>query len=214
MVKSNRPKSLHTHSYSHDGHFTCFTCLQSFSGVVCVVSEFETILTLNKTMGDIMNRTSKHITQAGMTAALYVILTLLCSAFGLSSGVIQIRFSEALCILPCFMKASVPGLFLGCLISNILTGCTIYDIIFGSLATLIGAIGTYCLRKNRYLACLPPILSNVIIIPFVLIYTYNVSSGYWFILITIAAGEIISCGLLGQIIYSIFQKSQLQKLIN
>ncbi|MCQ2081267.1 MAG: QueT transporter family protein [Lachnospiraceae bacterium] len=155
-----------------------------------------------------MNNKSKFLVQGGVVAALYVVLTYLCSLMGLSSGVIQVRFSEAMCILPCFMPASVPGLFLGCFLSNLLTGCVMWDVIFGSLATLLGAIGTYLLRKNRFLACIPPIIANVLIIPFVLIYAYEVPDTYWFLVITIAAGEIISCGILGQILYSVISKNK------
>ena len=85
------------------------------------------------------------LTQAAMIAALYVVLTLAINAFGLASGAIQIRVSEALTILPYFTPAAIPGLFIGCLLSNTITGCALFDIIFGSIATLLGAVGTYLL---------------------------------------------------------------------
>jgi hypothetical protein len=94
------------------------------------------------------NKKVLFITQAAMIAALYVVLTKLISAFNLASGAIQIRISEMLCILPVFTPAAIPGLFAGCLIANTLTGSIIWDIIFGSIATLLGAIGTYLLRKK------------------------------------------------------------------
>ncbi|MBO5487616.1 MAG: QueT transporter family protein, partial [Eubacterium sp.] len=80
------------------------------------------------------------LVQAAMIAALYIVLTFIANALGLASQAIQIRFSEALTILPYFTPAAIPGLFVGCLLSNILTGCALPDIIFGSLATLIGAL--------------------------------------------------------------------------
>ena len=100
-----------------------------------------------------------------MIAALYVVLTLLANALGLANYAIQVRFSEALTILPFFTPAAIPGLTIGCLLSNILTGCAPLDILFGTLATLIGALGTYALRRFEWLAPLPPILANTIIVP-------------------------------------------------
>ena len=136
------------------------------------------------------------LTQAAMIAAIYVVLTFVANAFGLASYAVQVRFSEALTILPVFTAAGIPGLFIGCLISNILTGCAIPDIIFGSLATLIGALGTRRLRSNRFLAVLPPIAANAVIVPLVLKYAYSLEP-LWFSFLTVTAGEIISCGILG-----------------
>ena len=149
---------------------------------------------------------SKNLTLSATIAALYVILTGIAKLCGLDSGVIQVRFSEALCILPCFTPAAVPGLFIGCLLSNILSGGVIWDVIFGSLATLIGAIGTRILRKNRYLAVIPPILANTIIIPFVLPYAYGIPGSIPYFMLTVGLGEIISCGILGILLYSSVKK--------
>ena len=112
------------------------------------------------------------IVQAALIAAIYVVLTYFISAFNLASGAIQVRISEALTILPVFTPAAIPGLFIGCLLSNLLTGCMPLDVVFGSLATLIGACGTYALRKHKWLAPLPPIVANTVIVPFVLAYVY------------------------------------------
>ncbi len=142
------------------------------------------------------------LAQSGLIAALYVALTWLANALGLASGDIQLRFSEALTILPCFLPAAVPGLFVGCLLANLLTGAVIWDVIFGSLATLIGAVGTRLLRKNRWLACFPPILSNILIVPWVLKYAYGLPAGIFWIMLTVGIGEVLSCGLLGQLTYS------------
>ena len=131
-----------------------------------------------------------------MIAAIYVVLTFVANAFGLANYAVQVRFSEALTILPIFTPAGIPGLFIGCLISNILTGCAIPDIIFGSLATLIGAFGTRALKSNRFLAVLPPIAANAIIVPLILKYAYGLEP-LWFSFLTVTAGEIISCGVLG-----------------
>ena len=138
----------------------------------------------------------QFLTQAAMIAAIYVVLTFVANAFGLANYDVQVRFSEALTILPIFTPAGIPGLFIGCLISNILTGCAIPDIIFGSLATLIGAFGTRALKSNRFLAVLPPIAANAIIVPLILKYAYGLEP-LWFSFLTVTAGEIISCGVLG-----------------
>ena len=140
-----------------------------------------------------------------MIAALYVVLTFLANALGLANYAVQLRFSEALTILPFFTPAAIPGLFVGCLLSNILTGCALPDIVFGSLATLIGAILTYKLRKNKWMAPLPPIAANAIIIPFVLLYAYGIKP-LWFSFVTVTIGEILSCGVLGMLLLFSLQK--------
>lgn len=145
------------------------------------------------------NKNVLFLTQAAMIAALYVVLTFIANAFGLANHAVQVRFSEALTILPFFTSAAIPGLAVGCLLSNILTGCALPDIIFGSLATLIGAVLTYRLRGNKWLAPVPPIVANAIIVPFILLYAYGIKP-LWFSFLTVTIGEIISCGILGMIL--------------
>ena len=148
----------------------------------------------------------KLICQGGIIAALYLALTLLANALGLANYAVQVRFSESLTILPYFTPAAVPGLFVGCLLSNILTGCALPDIIFGSLATLIGAVSTYMLRnKSKWLAPLPAIVSNAIIVPFVLLYAYGIEP-LWFSFVTVTFGELISCGVLGLLLLNALRK--------
>lgn len=151
------------------------------------------------------NKNVLFLTQAAMIAAIYVVLTFVANAFGLANSFIQVRFSEALTILPFFTPAAIPGLFIGCLLSNILTGCALLDIIFGSIATLIGAIFTYRLRKFRWLAPVPPIISNAIIVPFILKYAYAIEP-VWLSFLTVTAGEIISCGIMGMILLTALEK--------
>ena len=146
------------------------------------------------------------LTQAAMIAALYVVLTFLSNAFGLASGAIQVRISEALTILPFFTPAAVPGLFIGCLLSNLLTGCALWDILFGSIATLLGAIGTRFLRRWKWLTPLPPILSNTVIVPFVLTYVYALPGGIPYFMLTVGIGEVISCGIFGMILLFVLTK--------
>ena len=147
-------------------------------------------------------QTSKiiYITQAALIAALYTVLTMLAAGFDLASGAIQVRFSEALTIMPFFTPAAIPGLTIGCLLSNTLTGCALPDIIFGTLATFLGAVGSYALRKNRWLCALPPIISNMLIIPFILTYAYHIPGGVPLFMLTVGTGELISCMGLGQIL--------------
>lgn len=141
-----------------------------------------------------------YLSQAAMIAALYVVLTLLANALGLANYAIQVRFSEALTILPFFTPAAIPGLTIGCLLSNILTGCAPLDILFGTLATLTGALGTYALRRFEWLAPLPPILANTIIVPWVLRFAYDIPDAIPYLMATVGAGELISCGLIGMLL--------------
>jgi len=153
-------------------------------------------------------KTSKtqFLTQAAIIAALYVVLTIIANIFGLANYVIQVRFSEALTILPFFTPAAIPGLFIGCLLSNLLTGCLPLDIIFGSLATLLGALGTYALRKQKWLAPIPPIAANVLIVPFILAYVYQFEGSIPYFMVTVGIGEVISCGILGMILLNTLLK--------
>ena len=153
------------------------------------------------------NKSVLFMAQAAMIAAIYVVLTIVFAPF--SFGEVQVRIAEALTILPVFTPAAIPGLFIGCLIGNILGGALLPDIIFGSLATLIGALFTYLLRKrSKFLAPLPPILANIVVVPFVLRYAYGVLLPIPFMMLTVGIGEIISCGVLGMIVYTALHNYQ------
>ena len=156
------------------------------------------------------------LTRGGVIAALYTALTYLSFLLGLSSGVIQFRISEALCILPIFMPEAILGLTIGCFISNLVTGAFFWDIIFGSVATLIGATGAFLLRgisdKLKWIVTLPTILANAIIIPFVLIYAYGVPDGYFFLMFTVGVGEIVCAGIGGSLLYYTMKKSKFRPL--
>ena len=145
------------------------------------------------------------MTQAAMIAAIYVVL---CIVFEpISYGAIQTRVAEALTVLPFFTPAAVPGLFIGCLVANLLGGGILLDVAFGSVATLIGAVGTYLLRKkSRYLAPLPPIVANVLIIPFVLRYGYGDPLPIPFLMGTVGLGEILSCGMMGTVLLVVLSR--------
>lgn len=136
-----------------------------------------------------------------MIAAAYIALTLLSQALGLASGPVQLRLSEALCALPLLTGAAVPGLFVGCFLANWLCGCALWDVVVGSLATLMGAWGAYKLRKRPLLSLLMPILSNVLCIPPVLLYVYGAPMGLGAAALLVGAGELISAGVLGYLLY-------------
>ena len=152
-----------------------------------------------------MKKQVLFLTQAGVIAALYVVLTLLANAFGLANYAIQVRFSEALTILPFFTPAAIPGITIGCLISNIVTGCALPDIVFGTLASLIGAVGPFLLRRGKWFAPIPPIAANTVIVPFVLLYAYGIEP-LWFSFVTVGIGEIISCGVLGMLLLNVLSR--------
>lgn len=158
-----------------------------------------------------------YTTRGALIAALYVVLTEVATLVGLSSGAIQFRISEALCILPIFFPEAVPGLFIGCLISNLFVpNVSPWDVIFGSIATLIGAYGAYVLRflpeKYKWAATLPTILANVIIVPFVLMFAYGVNDGYFYLATTVGIGEVVCAGIGGSALYYILKKSNIRWL--
>lgn len=154
------------------------------------------------------NNKVQFMTQSAMIAAIYTALTI---AFApVAYGPVQFRISEALCILPFFTPAAIPGLFLGCMISNgvgvALGTAVLPDVIFGSLATLIGAVGSYAVRKNRWLVCIPPIAANTIIIPWVLRYAYGAPELIPFMMVTVGIGEILAVGVLGNFLLAALER--------
>ena len=216
-----------------------------------------------------MRKETQDLTVAALIAAIYAVLTLVSNAFGLASGAVQLRLSEALTILPAFTWAAVPGLTVGCIIANLITGCALWDIVFGSIATFIGAVGTYFIGKNigrlitlptfarakatspegrggsngigmrglhgqhglyglseepdvsterrtkvpslaiRALMTLPPIVSNTLIVPKVIQLVYGSESAYWFLVVTVGIGEILSCGVLGVLVYRVIVRAKI-----
>ncbi len=151
------------------------------------------------------SKNTKLLVQAAAIAAVYVVLTMVFAP--ISFGEIQVRVSEALTILPFFTPAAIPGLFVGCLVGNILGGAILPDIIFGSLATLIGAVFSWMLRKNRYLVPVPPIVSNTVIVPLVLRFGYGINLPIPMMMFTVGIGEVISCGVIGLILLFALEKA-------
>lgn len=147
---------------------------------------------------------TRNLVYGALIAAIYVVLTLMFRP--ISYGPIQFRISEALCVLPYFLPAAIPGVFIGCLISNLLGGAVLMDVVFGSLATLIGAVGSWMLRKNRWMVSVPPIVSNTLIIPWVLKFAYGSEELVWYMMVTVGIGEILAIGVLGQLLITVLDK--------
>jgi uncharacterized membrane protein len=124
----------------------------------------------------------------------------------ISFGAVQVRIAEALAILPLFTSAAIPGLFIGCLLANILGGGIVWDVVFGSLATLIGAALGYALRENRWLVPIPAVIANTIVVPLVLRYGYGIDMPLVLLMVYIAIGEIVGCCLLGQLLGTLLWK--------
>lgn len=157
------------------------------------------------------NKKTRYLTHAALIAALYVALTYVANLFGLASGAVQIRLSEALTVLPVFTPAAIPGLFVGCITANLLTGCAPWDVVFGSVATLLGAVGTFylgkvCKGKLALITTLPPIFANTVIVPFVIRYVYAAEDALPFLFLTVGLGEVISCGVLGLFLIKLLEK--------
>ena len=151
------------------------------------------------------NKKTVFLAQGAMIAALYVVLTYVFAP--ISFREVQVRIAEALTILPVFTPAAVPGLFVGCILGNLLGGALIPDVICGSLATLVGAIFTRKLRNaHPFLAPVPPIIANTLVVPFVLKYAYLVDLPIPLMMLTVCIGEVLSCGVLGLLLYYALRK--------
>ena len=143
------------------------------------------------------------ITEAAVIAALYVVLTMAFAPISFGKSGIDVRIAEALVILPFFTPAAIPGLTIGCVIANMIGGGIILDVIFGSAATLLGAIFGYLLRKNRWLVPLPAVVSNTVIIPFVLYYGYGVNLPIPLLMLSVGAGEFLGAFVLGELLITV-----------
>ncbi|GHU69696.1 hypothetical protein AGMMS49992_00810 [Clostridia bacterium] len=137
--------------------------------------------------------TVRQLTTAGLVAAVYAAVTMLLAP--ISYGPIQLRVSEAMTLLPILLPESVPGLFIGCLIANLMSQYGLPDVIFGSLATLIAAILTYRLRKNTWLAALPPVLVNAFVIGWLI--WWQAREPFLVSSLTVGGGEALSVYILG-----------------
>ena len=150
--------------------------------------------------------TPLRIAHGAIIAAVYVVL---CIVFQpISYGPVQFRIAEALTIMPLFTPAAIPGLFVGCVLANILGHGVILDVIFGTLATLIGVAGIWFLRKKPYIAPLCNVVSNGLIVGFELWYFFGLSEGFWIAAAWVALGELISCYVLGVPLMKFLEKNR------
>ena len=147
----------------------------------------------------------RYICEASAIAALYIVITIAIGPLG--NAVIQCRIPEAFCVLAIFTPAAIPGMTIGCLISNVATGCLWQDVLFGTLATLMGVVGARMLRRIWWLTPLPTVVANTLIIPFVLAYAYHAEEGIPFMMLTVGIGEIISAYVLGIALYFALRKN-------
>ena len=155
-----------------------------------------------------MSMTVRELVRGAIIAAIYALLTIFLAP--ISSGLIQCRVSEALCVLPFFTFSAVPGLFIGCILANLLTGAPAYDVVFGSLATLAAAYTTYLMRKRapKYFAPLPSVVINALVVGALLVYVYDVGVNYWIAAGYVAVGQAIACFVIGLPLLSLLQKYQ------
>lgn len=147
-----------------------------------------------------------YVCMSGLIAALYVALSFLVEALGLASGAVQFRISEALCVLPFFTTAAISGVTLGCFLFNLFSGCIWQDVLFGTLATLLGALGARLLRRAPYLMPLPTVLANTVILPFVLAYGYHATEGIGFLFLTVGLGEVLSAYVAGMVLWNVMKR--------
>ncbi len=145
-----------------------------------------------------MNNKVKILVKAGIIAALYVVLVVV---FSYSSfGPIQFRIAEMLTILPLFTPAAIPGLFIGCLLANVLGGAVFLDVVFGSLATLVAAYMSYRLRKKEWLVPVPPVLINAVVVGIILKFVYAEAASVWVLMGSVFLGQMVSAYGLGMIL--------------
>ena len=158
------------------------------------------------------NLTTRRLAVSGMIGAAYAVMAIFGSVFGLTFGPIQFRFSEALCVTPFLFPEAVGGLFVGCLIANLFSPYGVLDIVVGSAATLLAALLTARCR-NRWLAPLPPVLTNTVLVGLVLAYEQaGTSAAFWpaygFNALTVGLGEVVACYGLGALLLQILAKSK------
>jgi uncharacterized membrane protein len=169
------------------------------------------------------------LVQSAVIAAAYVVLTWLSALANLAYGPVQFRISEALTILPIFTSAAIPGLTIGCLLSNILSGYGIYDMVFGTLATLLAALLTRAVQNVRFrgvpiLAPLPPVVFNALIVGLEITVVNNGKlDPMWFqslnrvLFLTNAAsvgfGELVVCYALGLPLAVMIERNQKLKAL-
>lgn len=153
---------------------------------------------------------TKYLTRAAVIAALYVVLTYLAGLMNLAYGPVQFRFSEALTVLPFLFPEAIPGLFVGCIVSNLISPYGMLDLVVGSLATLIAAIWTAKCGK-RWFAPMPPVIANAVLVG-AMIAWYEAGFGagfpaaFAYNALTVGLGELVVCYVLGLPLLTVLEK--------
>lgn len=142
-------------------------------------------------------RNTRFLVQASLIAAIYTALCLILHPISFGFAGIELRVSEALTLMPVIMPAAVPGLFIGCLLANLLGGATMLDVVFGSLTTLVAAVLTRKCRNRPVLAAFWPVILNAVVIGALLRYAYGVAMPLWLCMVSIGAGQAVACYALG-----------------
>ncbi len=146
---------------------------------------------------------TKLVARAGVIAALYFVLTM--AVLPVASGAIQFRVSEALTLLPLVFPEAIPALFAGCILANLVSGCVVYDVIFGSVVTLLAACLTYAagrVFKKTWLKIavggIFPVLLNAFLLPLIWLFCYeSLEYAYMIQVLFLIAGQGVSVYLLG-----------------
>ena len=142
-------------------------------------------------------RNTKVLTQAALVAAVYTALCMLLHPISFGFGGVELRVSEALTLLPVMMPAAVPGLFIGCLMANLLGGATMLDVVFGSLTTLVAAVLTRKHRDRPVIAAAWPVILNALVIGMLLKFAYGLAMPLWLCMLSIGAGQAVACYAIG-----------------
>lgn len=159
-----------------------------------------------------MKLRTRQLTVAALTGAAYAVLSYFGSVFGITYGPVQCRFAEALCVLPFLLPETAWGLGVGCLITNLLSPYGILDIVVGSAATLLaGLLTAHC--HSRWLAPLPPVLTNTVLVGLVLAYEQaGTSAAFWpaygFNALTVGIGEVVACYGLGSLLLRVLERNK------
>ena len=148
----------------------------------------------------------RRLVQASLIAAVYTALCMILHPISFGFGGVELRVSEALSLLPMMTPAAVPGLFVGCLLSNLLGGATMLDVVFGSLTTLAAAVLTRKWRSRPLLAALPPVLMNAVVIGALLRYAYGVAMPLGLCLASIGRGQAAACYAIGLPLMKLFRR--------
>ncbi len=142
-----------------------------------------------------MKKSLVYLARAAVIAALYFALSVALNA--IAFGPVQFRISEILVLLPIIFPEAIPGLTIGCFFTNFFfSPFGVFDMVIGTLATLIGAVGTYLLRRRPILATLPPIIANTLLVPLIFVLN-DASTVYYLAMFEILASQIITCIVLG-----------------